>query len=318
MIFNMKPKFEGLTSITKAAIKESGYKETRKIIDGSLFSESDKGLLKLLKDSLGDSVRRRILLDMLSVRTEDPIPLSEIVNVLEKFRDLAEIELTSEDIRLINFTIKYFENWFYEGGWAKISKKQNDNINAYAYFSVPAGIVNLFTKLKDSAESAEEIISFDSEKLSGLQKEVRDFVITFLSKERLETILKQDLNPEKREKIECVLKNRENMLRTFYESEKSVENELKGGRGSSGSTAGDLYLLKTALIAAEMKRREQEMDPKHYVFVPDIEIATNAERYRWFDFSQGKDEHSSMHYPNDRIAYAKFLVEYLGTKKKKI
>lgn len=69
------------------------------------------------------------------------------------------------------------------------------------------------------------------------------------------------------------------------------------------------------LIAAEMNRREYQKDPKYYLFVPDKDIAKGRENYVWFDFSQGEDKHSSMHYHKDRLLYAQFVVEYLKTKK---
>lgn len=311
----MKEKLPNEMSNIAKATQDTHYGETRKILDGSLFSESDKGLLKLLKDSLTNSKQRELLLDILESRSETPVPLSKIITVLEKFSDLQKIELTQEDIALLNFTVKYFENWFYSGEWTKVSQKQNKNQDAYAYFSVPAGIVNVITKFKDSKESSGTIVDFNSEKLIQLQKEVRDFAIKFLSKERLEFLLKENLNQEKRKKIEYIYNNREEIMNAFILSEKSVQNELNGTRGSSGSKAPDLYLLKTCLIAAEMNRREYERDPKYYVFIPGKDIAKGRENYVWFDFSQGKDKHSSMHYHKDRLLYTQFVVEYLKTKK---
>ncbi len=230
---------------------------------------------------------------------------------------MGKIELTPEDIKLINFTIKYFENWFYAGKWAQVSHKQNQNPKAYAYFSVPAGILNVLTKVKDSQTSPKGIVGFDLERLEELQKEVRDFATRYLSADRLESILSGDLGEEKRAQVQFLYDNREAMLRTFSESERSVQDEFRGGRGSSGSKAPELYLLKTCLIAAEMSRRQQEIDANHYVFVPDEKISTHADRYQMFDFSLGRDNHSSMHFPKDRIAYGRFLVEYLRSKKTK-
>ncbi|MCX6752093.1 MAG: hypothetical protein NTZ87_01150 [Candidatus Nomurabacteria bacterium] len=313
----MKFGSERLNPIMKTAIHESHFKGTRELLNGSLFSESDKGLLLLLKDSLADAGRRKKLLDMLSYRHEDPVPLSQIIQVFDKFSDLqANVELTPEDIKLVNFAIKYFENWFYDGAWAKISHKQNENPNAYAYLSVPAGIINLLTKLKDSAKSADEIVGFDPHRLVELQKEVRGFADAYLLSERLRAILKEKLNPEKKEKTEFILENHEAMLRTFHESERSVQSELVSGSGSSHSKAPELYLVKTALIAREKMRREQA-GSDHWVFVPDVKIDIDRGRYQLFDFSEGQDGHSSMHYPKDRIPYARFLVEYLRTRKGK-
>ena len=310
----MKERPQGLGNIAKATL-DTRYTETRKVLDGSIFSESDIGLLRLLKDSLTDSKQREMLLDVLEARSKPPVPLSEIINVLEKFSNLQRIELTEKDLELLSFTVKYFENWFYSGEWAKISQKQNKNPDAYAYFSVPAGIVNLITKFKDSSESSDKIVGFDRTRLAKLQKEVEDFAVQFLSKERLESILKENLNPEKREKIEYLYNNRESIMDAFLLSKKSVEKELSGGQGSSGSKAPDLYLLKTCLIGAEMMRREHAKDPKYYVFTPQKEIMSGKENYVWFDFSQGKNRHSSMHYHKERLLYAQFMVQCLENRK---
>ena len=177
-------------------------------------------------------------------------------------------------------------------------------------------IKRIVAKFKDSTEFPNKIISFDLQRLAQLQSDVHNFVVKFLSKERLEALLKENLNPEKRQKIESLYNNRENIMSAFLASEKSVENEIRGGRGSSGSKAPDLYLMKTCLIGAELNRREHAKEPKYYVFTPQIETTKNTENYVWFDFSQGKDKHSSMHYPKDRILYARFLAEYLETKNK--
>ena len=310
----MKERQQGLGNIAKATL-DTRYTETRKVLDGSIFSESDIGLLRLLKDSLTDSKQREILLDVLEARSKPPVPLSEIINVLEKFSNLEKIELTEKDLELLSFTVKYFENWFYSGEWTKVSQKQNKNPDAYAYFSVPAGIVNLITKFKDSSESSDKIVGFDRTRLAKLQKEVEDFAVQFLSKERLESILKENLNPEKREKIEYLYNNRESIMDAFLLSKKSVEKELSGGQGSSGSKAPDLYLLKTCLIGAEMMRREHAKDPKYYVFTPQKEIMSGKENYVWFDFSQGKNRHSSMHYHKERLLYAQFMVQCLENRK---
>ncbi|MDQ5954473.1 MAG: hypothetical protein QG583_401 [Patescibacteria group bacterium] len=309
----MGEKIGKISNITKAAL-DSRYEDTRKVLDGSLFSESDKGLIKFLKNSLEDQKQREILLDILESRSKEPVPLSEIIKVFDKFSDISKVELTPEDIKLVNFTIKYFENWFYSGEWAKVSQKQNKNPNAYAYFSVPAGLVNVITKLKDNRENPKEITSFDSQKLSLFVNEVKSFVNEFLSKERLESVLKEDLNPAKKEKVEFLYKNREAIFKEFLNSEKSVQDELRGIRGS-GSQAPDLYLLKTILIGAEIIRREQEIDPKYYVFSPEKEMKKSEDNYVWFDFSRGKDRHSSMHYHQDRILFSKFVAEYLRSKK---
>ena len=283
-------------------------------MDGSLFSESDAGVLALLKGSLTNPRQREQLFDTLGPRTKDPLPLSEIVAIFERYEDLSNIALTSNDIELINFTIKYFENWFYSGEWTRVSQKQNKNPKAYAYFSVPAGIINMLAKLKDSANNNDEqIISFDKTRLNKLQEEVRTFAERFLSEERLKRLLQEKLNPEKKFRVELINSNRARMFDIFNQSERSVENELTGRRGS-GSKAPDLYLVKTALIAAEMIRREQMLDPGHYIFIPDKNTIDSS--YQRFDFSGGADSFSSMHYHKARLPYAKFLVEYLRTKKK--
>ena len=95
-----------------------------------------------------DPKKREQLLDILESRSKSPVPLSQIVNVLDKFSYLQkklESELTEEDITLVKFTIKYFENWFYRGEWTHIPdrSKKNQDITPYAYFSVPAGIINM-------------------------------------------------------------------------------------------------------------------------------------------------------------------------------
>ncbi|MEK7583514.1 MAG: hypothetical protein AAB483_03905 [Patescibacteria group bacterium] len=266
--------------------------ETRKIVDGSLFSESDRGLLGILKNSLQDSKRRGKLLDILESRTQNPVPLSEIITVFDKFSHLQEKlrgEITPADIRLLQFTVKYFENWFYRGAWVKLPERAagQEDENPYAYFSVPAGLLNLLTKIKEMPEYSNQLGSFDRGRLSELQAQVRSFATGLLSKTQLD--------------------NRQAMITTFTESERSVSHEL----GPRGHEAGDLYFLKTCIVAAEMLRRQRLENPDR-VFTPDAKMATPRNEYVLFDFSAGKaSRYNSMHYPTFRLPYCKFVVEYL-------
>lgn len=306
--------FSEMRHIAKAS-SEAGLepKETRKIIDGSLFSESDLGLLGMLKSSLKDGERRAMLLNVLESRDKKPVPLGEIINVLDRFsvlKDKLEHNLTESDIKLLNFTIKYFEDWFYRGKWAKIPKNQKGKPNTHSYFSVPAGIVNMVTKIKEIPEYSGELTNFDSDKLIKLQAGTRNFMNQFLSEDNLQSILnKKDKTAYEIDAINTIRQNRSKIMEVFNESERSVKNEF-ADRGS-GSKAPDLYFLKTCLIAAEVLEREKVKGPNH-VFIPDIEILKEASNYLMFDFSNGQNpRNNSMHYHKARLAYCKFVVEYL-------
>lgn len=288
-------KFGEIKNIAEAA-SPAGL-ETRKILDGSLFSESDRGLLKLLKSSLGDERRRRSLLDVLESRSESPLPLSEIIAVFDKFGNLHENlrqEITEDDIKLLQFAIKYFENWFYRGKWVITPERpeKKDNENSYAHFSVPAGIINMMTKFKETDELTDELKGFNQERLADLINNIEKFASGLFSGELKKVMKPADLH---------------GAMNVFKKSEKSVKNAT----GAYGNKAGDLYFLKTCLVAAEMARRQREEDSRH-VFIPDTTFSSAKNEYVPFDFSGGKDpKNNSMHYPTHRIPFCKFVVEYL-------
>ena len=275
--------------------------ETRKILDGSLFSQADKGLLKLLKSSLENPKQRERLLDILESRAENPLPLSKLINVFEKFSDVQgqlEKELTKEDIKFIQFVVKYFEDWFYRGEWAMISEKPEakKDEKAYAYFSVPAGIINMITKIKENPKFTSKIGGFDPEKLTALQNKVHWFASNLLANNPHFNKPALD-SPGELQKARDV----------FKISEKSVKNAT----GPQGHVAGDLYLLKTCLVAAEMMRRQAGNGSGHN-FIPDTKMPTAKNEYITFDFSGGDDpKYNSMHYPTHRLPYCKFIVAYL-------
>ena len=139
------------------------------ILDCSLSSKSDLELIGLLKQSLQDPQRRERLLDMLESRKAPPVPLSSIITVLEKFSRLKEglrSTLTEEDVKLLSFTNRYFEAWFYRGDWTAVPERPEQE--PWAYFSAPAGIVNMLTKIKELPEYTERVGSFDAKRLQTL------------------------------------------------------------------------------------------------------------------------------------------------------
>lgn len=264
--------------------------ETRNLVDGSLFSEADIGLLGKLKESLANPENRAQLLDILESRTQEPVPLAEIINVLEKFshrqNELRE-GLTPADIKFLSFTVHYFEDWFYRGEWVDVPKKENGQ--EYNYLAVPAGIVNMLTKIKELPSYTEAVGGFDKDKLRALWNEVRGFANNFLQDNHLDPAARRSI------------------LATFRQSANSVHSEL-----AFGSSAADLYFLKTCIIAAEMARRQDENSGQH-IFIPDQALPTKKNEYHMFDFNPQGDESglTRMHYPTHRLPYCKFVVEYL-------
>lgn len=292
-------KFEEIRHIAEAA--SSAGLETRKILDGSLFSEAETGLLKMLKSSLADPRRRARLLDVLESRSEKPLPLSEIIKVFDKFSDLQTQlakGLTADDIKLLRFTIKYFEDWFYRGGWTTVPDRAQAGRDdkPYAYFSVPAGIINLVTKAKELPGLAGTLGGFDQGRLDDLEKGVHKFAAGLLAG-----------SPKMSQPALAMPEgDRQNAWQVFLQSERS----FKSATGPYGNPAGDLYFLKTCLIAAEMNRRQQT-GSKH-IFIPDTVMPGPKNEYRPFDFSEGQEpKYNTMHYPTHRISYCKYVVEYL-------
>jgi len=287
--------FGEIRHIAEAA--SSAGLETRDILDGSLFSESELGLLKLLKSSLKDPKQRERLLDVLESRSESPLPLAEIITVFDRFSEIQNQlgrGLTENDIKLLRFTIKYFEDWFYRGKWTIIPERPEaeEDEKPYAYFSVPAGIINLATKFKEKNELVDKIGGFDQARLVDLQNEVGRFAAGLFSNELKSSMSRAELHGARD---------------VFKRSARSVENAT----GPYGNKAGDLYFLKTCLVAAEMNRRQQKVGSAH-IFIPDAIIPPGKNEYIPFDFSNGQDpKNNSMHYPTHRIAYCKFVVEYL-------
>ncbi len=256
-----------------------------------------------------------IIIDILETRKEIPEPLSRIINIYDRFSELSEVKLTPENIELMNKAIKYFEEWFYSGAWTKVTNKQNENPNAYAYFSVPAVLINAMAKFKEKPEYLGQIQDFDKEKLKSLISEIDIYVSNYMSKDRLEALLRENLNEDKKRKIEYLSKNRESILRAYENAKSFYLTYLNGNKQIGAYNASDLYFLKTCLIAGEIRRREEKVQKDKYIFLPDNKVYDVKGSYEVFDFSQGSDKYSSMHYPKERLLFTQFVVEYLRNKK---
>jgi len=288
------------------------------VLNEKWFKGNDSGLLKLLEPSLGNETNRKILVDVLEQRTGEPVPLSQIITIPDHFNSLQkqlEGKITEKDIKWINSMIKYFEDWFYSGKWTHIPINQEDNPNTYAYFSVPAGIINFFTKIKDTPEYSNKINGFDRGKLNEFWTQVNNFEEKFMSKENLEQLLEEtEIQEKERGTIENILKYRDTIRDLFKRSKGSVLREFKEystteRKVNSGSKAQDLYFMKTCLIAATKLMKEGNK-----IFMPDLTVFQGQENnYEIYDMSTGKDKTglSKMHYHPLRLPYCKFVVKYL-------
>lgn len=313
-------------------MKFSGEKPTQegKIIkidealNGDWFTGNHSGLLALLESSLGNEVNRKVLIDILEKRLGEPVPLSQIIRVSDSFNSLQkqiEGKLTEKDIKWINSMIKYFENWFYNGNWTHVPKNKEDNPNTYAYFSVPAGIINMFTKIKDTQEYTDKITEFDRVRLQDLLKKIEDFEKSFMSQERLTSIINNNPTEEEKQATENTLKYRDTIKDLFKKSVSSVKKEFHeygpDQKRNSGSKAQDLYFMKTCLIAATKLEKEKSLG-ENGIFIPDLAIFEPPQNnYEIYDMSSGKDASglSRMHYHPLRLPFCKFAVKYLESLK---
>lgn len=281
------------------------------LIRGSIFSDAQVGLLGRFKKSLGDPKRRHDLLDILESRTKSPLPLGDLLGVFEKFaytKRVAGNLITRKDLGVLSFAVKYFEDWFYRGEWLNLPEERQNDERAYAYFSVPAGLINFLTKIKESVEHPSQFADLDRQKLDEFIRRVLAFASDYLEISRFSE------NKARRR-----LSLQRQAWQTFSHSLDSVESELNRKqipKEAGGQTGADLYLLKTCLIAAEMQRRVDFKAGRH-VFQPPQRFETVRNEYVNFDFSSGKDRLiSSMHYSTHRLPFAFFAVEYLRQKPK--
>lgn len=288
---------------------------TRAIADGSLFAEADGGVLGLLKESLSDESRRAQLLDMFGARSAAPSPLYRVIEIFDRFSAIKEKlrgAMTPEDISFLNLSIAYLQDWFLRGAWTHIPEEHAEDAQAYAYFSAPAMVVNTLTKIKEIPEYAAQMHAVDPKELAALMRGVAGFSRSLISERNLVAVAQSgEASEQEREHADIVLGYLDETIDAISRSEASVKREI----GANGHPAGDLYFLKTCLIAAEILRRQRAERPGSF-FIPDIRVPSGTEEeYIAFDFSQGNDARlNSMHYSKSRLPYCMLVVEYLRSK----
>ena len=203
--------------------------------------------------------------------------------------------IKSEELEVLRHNIAQCEKFFYDSAWvmAPDRLKPDSRLEPYTMFWVPATIANMLTKFKEDLKGV-ELDDFDRTRLSSFVGDVTRF-----SEDLFRNDLKRVMSGSDIKKARDV----------FQSSLKSVRFEI----GDSGDISCGLYFMKTCLIAAELLRREQS-NPE-YIFIPDLMIPGEVNKYIIFDFSQGqKLMHHQMHLPTHRTAFAKFVVMYLRSK----
>jgi len=286
----------------------------RNLAEGTVFSKAEIGLLGELKESLRNTAGRQRLLDILESKNQPPLPLSELLGTIEKIgniRDRVRGKITEQDLQVLSFAVKYFENWFYRGEWANLPAEKIRQPQAYAYLSVPAGIVNFLTKIKEIDEYSAKFADFDSTKLDSFVGEVRKFAFENLGGIKLLETRKKDKADV--EKLQA--------WTTFDVARKSVEYEFTRrdlSKENGGQPGANLYLVKTCIIVAEMQRRA-DLKANRHIFIPDSEMPTGPIRFKRFDFNPEPNRSSidTMHVSTSRLPFAKFAVEYLRQKNQK-
>lgn len=292
--------------IVEASIKAGDSKEeTRKLINGSLFDETSTGILAELQN---EDIRER-LLRAFEVGEEPASDVYYVVQILERFSRLnlsGGEQLNEKDIRFLSFGMKYLEDWFYRADW--VDGKDGTQSDSSEYLLAPAAIVNMLTKIKEIPEYSEKISDFEKERFRKFRDDVHEFARLFLSVENLSQLTEDADSLMYKQFLQQVLDRRRDFIDTFWDSEFSVEAELR-----RGSSAADLYFLKTCLIAAEIMRRETQEFGEH-VFLPEQSFPTERNEYRLFNFRE-RGQYGRMHYPTHRLPYCKFAVEYLFQKR---
>lgn len=280
-------RFGVLRNLLGVAEKEGCPKDSlRDLATGALFSNSESLFFKRLGESLADPEKRERVLSIFGAHDTEPFPLAEILKTSVRFADIKNDvagKISEKEIDFLNLSIAFIENWFFKSGWTHIPDEHERHENAFAYFSVPAGVLNALTKFKEMPQYNREIRSIDKKRLTAL----------------CDSALKYTLG-------EYAGVVSEKKLLQLERSYKSVIHELS----ATGNLAGDLYFLKTCLVAAHMASAyDNEEMPLWSTHLTD-----DSNLYVGYDFSEGKDRYSSVHYPTERLPFALALVDYLKEK----
>jgi hypothetical protein len=223
-------------------------------------------------------------------------------------------DITKQDIHLLRFFAAYIQKWFLAGEWVRIPVQYQHDPNAYTFFSVPAGLVNLMVKLKEQKpEFKDGVQGIPEEIFDDLRVGVRKYADDVITAALVVTQHPDEHDPAMLQRAQYIWQHQDHIRDTFRTSEMSFIDEVFGQKNSNG----DLYFIKTCCIAAELIRRQCK-DPTE--FIPDVEMPTvgykdgKPQNYTLFDFSNGRSKFDTMHSAPLRIPYAKWVVAYLGSK----
>lgn len=284
-------RFGVLRSLFGVANKQHYPAESlRGLAHGTLFSDSESTFFKRLGESLANPENREGVLSIFGAYDTEPFPLTELLQTSIRFADIkkdAAGKLSDKEIDFINVSIAFLEDWFFKGQWTSVPQQHSSHERAFAYFSVPAGILNALSKFKEMPEYTKDIRSIDRAKLIN----VCGNALAYAKGEYTGVV------PEK-------------TLEQLEQSYRSVMREL----GPNGNRAGDLYFLKTCMVAAHMSQ-DYNSDAVESMWA---EVAPKGpNEYIGYNFN---DSHSTrtdtIHYPTERIAFALAVVDYLKAIKK--
>lgn len=291
-----------------------GKEKVRSVLNGTLFDSADRGFLKMLSASMVETKNRKGLFNAIEKRSLPPVELPRLIGFFERFKELKgriQEDISQEDIEFIRFVTEYFGDWFYRGDWLDVPEQIDEK--TFAFFSVPAGILNLLAKILEIPDYKSGINEINKSKMLDEINAADKF---FRSDYYINVLLAVYKNSESTETqvhlADFWFNNKRQISEAFIKSRNFVLKELMNSRKPENI----FYFMKTCLVAANMLRIQQIKIGDKKLFMPDLNALSTPNEYLIYDFSSGQNpKWNSMHYPTHKILFAMVFVIYLRNKK---
>ncbi len=233
------------------------------------YTSGDVGFAEVMAEAGKNGKLKQTLFESLTFQGIPKIQAEDIRILAERLRCAREalehrpqvelqnaykVSLTESEIQSFNWAVRFFEEWFYRGKWAELSKPRSyARENAWADFFVPATLLNTMAKIKEQSLDVSRLKQINREKTDEFVGRVKGYA-------------------------ENVLKKASSSLKLFDSAtellvgdlEETYSNAEVGTRGSIW--ADDLYFMKVSLIAGEFARRDYCQAQAHnqvYEFDPE-------------------------------------------------
>ncbi len=286
------------------------------------YTSGDVGFAEVMAEADENGKLKQTLFESLTFQGIPKIQAEDIRILAERLRCAREalekrpqvelqnaykVSLTESEIQSFNLAVRFFEDWFYRGKWAELSKPRSyARENAWADFFVPATLLNTMAKIKEQ--------SLDVSRLKQISREKTDEFVGLV-----------------KGYAKNVLKKAPSSLKLFDSATEFLVGDLEetysnSEVGPGGSIwAYDLYFMKVSLIAGEFARRDYCKTQAHhqvYEFDPgSIQVdlhgnpITTGNDLTELDKICLQPMHEdflySMHYRRYELPFARVAFEYL-------